>query len=225
MGILFTFVFWLIILAILSAFLGLIVMFIIRLCCKKEKRKRKMVLGFFSPGIALGTYTISSFIAMIIIAIILDIDIGIGDGWRGKLPNGYHLYSIDMPENGAIVKQNSSGTIFNDDITVNGITNVAVSEEYVFGFINYKERVEVENIGKYFALDTKTGEISYFDSEEELVQEYNLEELVLQDNNSFYWSQRRIAYIIASIVCLTIAVIAVFLFWKGGLWGIGKLKK
>jgi hypothetical protein len=219
MGILFTFVFWLIILAILSAFLGLIVMFIIRLCCKKEKRKRKMVLGFFSPGIALGTYTVSSFIAMIIIAIILDIDIGIGDSWRGKLPNGYHFYSIDMPENGAIDKQNSSGTI------VNGITNVAVSEEYVFGFINYKEMVEVENIGKYFALDTKTGEISYFDSEEELVQEYNLEELVLQDNNSFYWSQRRIAYIIASIVCLTIAVIAVFLFWKVGLWGIGKLKK
>ena len=207
MGILFTFVFWLIILAILSAFLGLIVMFIIRLCCKKEKRKRKMVLGFFSPGIALGTYTVSSFIAMIIIAIILDIDIGIGDGWRGKLPNGYHFYSIDMPENGAIGKQNSSGTI------VNGITNVAVSEEYVFGFINYKEMVEVENIGKYFALDTKTGEISYFDSEEELVQKYNLEELVLQDNNSFYWSQRRIAYIIASIVCLIIAVIAVFLFF------------
>ncbi len=219
MGILFTFVFWLIILAILSAFLGLIVMFIIRLCCKKEKRKRKMVLGFFSPGIALGTYTVSSFIAMIIIAIILDIDIGIGDSWRGKLPNGYHFYSIDMPENGAIGKQNSSGTI------VNGITNVAVSEEYVFGFINYKEMVEVENIGKYFALDTKTGEISYFDSEEELVQKYNLEELVLQDNNSFYWSQRRIAYIIASIVCLIIAVIAVFLFWKGRLWGIGKLKK
>ena len=222
MGILFTFVFWLIILALLSAFLGLIVMFIIRLCCKKEKRKRKMVLGFFSPGIALGTYTVSSFIAMIIIAIILDIDIGIGDSWRGKLPNGYHLYSIDLPENGAIGKQNLSVAIVP---IVNGITKVAVSEEYVFGFINYKEMVEVENIGKYFALDTKTGEISYFDSEEELVQEYNLEELVLQDNNSFYWSQRRIAYIIASIVCLTIAVIAVLLFWKGWLWGIGKLKK
>ena len=47
---------------------------------------------------ALFTYAASSLVAMIIIAIILGTDIGIGDSWSTPLKNNYELSSTDTPD-------------------------------------------------------------------------------------------------------------------------------
>ena len=97
MGMLFVLIFWAIVFVVLSLILGLITLPFSYFLCKKQ-RKRKMVLSFLTPGIFIGIYTASSLVCMIIIAIILGSDIGIGDGWAMPLKNGYELTSVDTPD-------------------------------------------------------------------------------------------------------------------------------
>ena len=201
MGLLFVLILWFVVLAVVSIILGAIVMLIIRLSCKKENRKRKMWLGFFSPAVAIGTYSISSLITMIIIAAFLDVDIGIGDGWKGNLPNGYYLYSIDMPENGFVCKKSDS---ISSEVIVDKVSKVSVCGDEVLGYAN----------SKYFALSTNNGDVSYYDTEEDLIRECGIDKLELETNDSFYWQQKKSAYIIGSIICLLITIGVMLLFWR-----------
>ena len=91
MGMLFVLIFWAIVFVVLSLILGLITLPFSYFLCKRQ-RKRKMILSFLTPGVFIGIYAVSSFVCMIIIAIILGSDIGIGDSWSMPLKNGYELY-------------------------------------------------------------------------------------------------------------------------------------
>ena len=70
MGMLFVLIFWAIVFVVLSLILGLITLPFSYFLCKRQ-RKRKMVLSFLTPGVFIGIYAVSSFVCMIIIAIIL----------------------------------------------------------------------------------------------------------------------------------------------------------
>ena len=151
------------------------------------------------------TYCGCSLVSMLIISAILRIDIGFGDCWKGPLPNDYYYLSIDIPEMAYIEKgETSSGP---SDIIVDSVSKVAVYGDMVFGLADTK----------YFALATNSGELSYYDSEEEFIKEFNLRKLDLEDNDTFYWHQRRTAYIIAGVISFLIAIFILFLFWKIGL--------
>ena len=128
MGILFVLIFWAIALIILSLILGLITLPFSYFLCKKQ-RKKKMVLSFLTPGIFIGIYTASSLVCMIIIAIILGSDIGIGDSWAVPLKNGYELTSVDTPEYANINRRNDP---LKENL-IDGITHIQVVGDSVIG--------------------------------------------------------------------------------------------
>ena len=201
MGKLFVLIFWAIALIILSLILGLITLPFSYFLCKRQ-RKRKMVLSFLTPGIFIGIYTASSLVCMIIIAIILGSDIGIGDGWAMPLKNGYELTSVDTPEYANINRRNDP------ECLIDGITHIQVVGDSVIG--------KGAN-GKYFIFNLKNGDKEDNLSYQNLTIKMKSRPITLVDNDTYYWEQRKVPYIIAGIFCLLITILAIKTFWRIGL--------
>lgn len=142
MGMLFVLIFWAIVFVVLSLILGLITLPFSCFLCKRQ-RKKKMVLSFLTPGVFIGIYAVSSFVCMIIIAIILGSDIGIGDSWVVPLKNGYELTSVDTPEYANINRRNDPENL------IDGITHIQVVGDSVIG--------KGAN-GNYFIFNLKNGD-------------------------------------------------------------------
>ena len=201
MGILFVLIFWAIALIILSLILGLITLPFSYFLCKRQ-RKRKMVLSFLTPGIFIGIYAASSFVCMIIIAIILGSDIGIGDGWVVPLKNGYELTSVDTPEYANINRRNDP------ECLIDGITHIQVVGDSVIG---------KGTNGNYFIFNLKNGDKEDNLSYQNLTIKMKSRPITLVNNNTYYWEQRKIPYIIAGFLCLLITLLAIKTLWRIGL--------
>lgn len=209
MGMLFVLIFWAIALIILSLILGLITLPFSYFLCKRQ-RKRKMVLSFLTPGIFIGIYTASSLVCMIIIAIILGSDIGIGDGWAMPLKNGYELTSVDTPEYANINRRNDPENLI-DGIThiqVVGITHIQVVGDSVIG---------KGADGSYFIFNLQNGDKEDNLSYQNLTIKMKSRPITLVNNNTYYWEQRKVPYIIAGIFCLLITILAIKTLWRIGL--------
>ena len=203
MGMLFVLIFWAIALIILSLILGLITLPFSYFLCKKQ-RKRKMVLSFLTPGIFIGIYAASSFVCMIIIAIILGSDIGIGDSWVVPLKNGYELTSVDTPEYANINRRNDP---LKENL-IDGITHIQVVGDSVIG-----KRAD----GNYFIFNLKNGDKEDNLSYQNLTIKMKSRPITLVNNNTYYWEQREVPYIIAGIFCLLITILAIKTLWRIGL--------
>ena len=201
MGMLFVLILWAIALIILSLILGLITLPFSYFLCKRQ-RKRKMVLSFLTPGIFIGIYTASSFVCMIIIAIILGSDIGIGDSWSIPLKNGYELTSVDTPEYANINRRNDP------ECLIDGITHIQVVGDSVIG---------KEADGNYFIFNLKNGDKEDNLSYQNLTIKMKSRPITLVNNNTYYWEQRKVPYIIAGIFCLLITILAIKTLWRKGL--------
>ena len=201
MGMLFVLIFWAIALIILSLILGLITLPFSYFLCKRQ-RKRKMVLSFLTPGVFIGIYAVSSFVCMIIIAIILGSDIGIGDSWSIPLKNGYELTSVDTPEYANINRRNDP------ECLIDGITHIQVVGDSVIG---------KEADGNYFIFNLKNGDKEDNLSYQNLTIKMKSRPITLVDNDTYYWEQRKVPYIIASIFCLLITILAIKTLWRIGL--------
>ena len=201
MGILFVLIFWEIALIILSLILGLITLPFSYFLCKRQ-RKRKMVLSFLTPGIFIGIYTASSLVCMIIIAIILGSDIGIGDSWVVPLKNGYELTSVDTPEYANINRRNDP------ECLIDGITHIQVVGDSVIG---------KEADGNYFIFNLQNGDKEDNLSYQNLTIKMKSRPITLVNNNTYYWEQRKVPYIIAGIFCLLITILAIKTLWRIGL--------
>ena len=201
MGILFVLIFWVIVLIILSLILGLITLPFSYFLCKRQ-RKRKMVLSFLTPGIFIGIYAASSLVCMIIIAIILGSDIGIGDSWVAPLKNGYELTSVDTPEYANINRRNDPENL------IDGITHIQVVGDSVIG--------KGAN-GNYFIFNLKNGDKEDYLSYQNLTIKMKSRPITLVNNNTYYWEQRKIPYIIAGFLCLLITILAIKTLWRIGL--------
>ena len=201
MGMLFVLIFWAIALIILSLILGLITLPFSYFLCKKQ-RKKKMVLSFLTPGIFIGIYTASSFVCMIIIAIILGSDIGIGDGWAMPLKNGYELTSVDTPEYANINRR------YDPECLIDGITHIQVVGDSVIG---------KEADGNYFIFNLQNGDKEDNLSYQNLTIKMKSRPITLVNNNTYYWEQRKVPYIIAGIFCLLITILAIKALWRIGL--------
>ena len=196
MGMLFVLIFWAIALIILSLILGLITLPFSYFLCKKQ-RKRKMVLSFLTPGIFIGIYAASSFVCMLIIAIILGSDIGIGDGcWSMPRKNGYELTSVDTPEYANINRRNDP---LKENL-IDGITHIQVVGDSVIG-----KRAD----GNYFIFNLQNGDKEDNLSYQNLTIKMKSSSITLVNNNTYYWEQRKIPYIIAGIFCLLITILAI----------------
>ncbi len=198
MGMLFVLILWVIALIILSLILGLITLPFSYFLCKKQ-RKKKMVLSFLTPGIFIGIYTASSFVCMIIIAIILGSDIGIGDGWAMPLKNGYELTSVDTPEYANINRRNDP------ECLIDGITHIQVVGDSVIG---------KEADGNYFIFNLQNGDKEDNLSYQNLTIKMKSRSITLVNNNTYYWEQRKVPYIIAGIFCLLITILAIKTLWR-----------
>ena len=203
MGMLFVLILWAIALIILSLILGLITLPFSYFLCKKQ-RKKKMVLSFLTPGIFIGIYTASSFVCMIIIAIILGSDIGIGDSWVVPLKNGYELTSVDTPEYANINRRND---LLKENL-IEGITHTQVVGDSVIG-----KRAD----GNYFIFNLQNGDKEDNLSYQNLTIKMKSRPITLVNNNTYYWEQRKVPYIIAGIFCLLITILAIKTFWRIGL--------
>ena len=201
MGMFFVLICWAIVLIILSLILGLITLPFSYFLCKKQ-RKKKMVLSFLTPGIFIGIYTASSLVCMIIIAIILGSDIGIGDGWAMPLKNGYELTSVDTPEYANINRRNDP------ECLIDGITHIQVVGDSVIG---------KEADGNYFIFNLKNGDKEDNLSYQNLTIKMKSRPITLVDNDTYYWEQRKVPYIIAGIFCLLITILAIKTLWRIGL--------
>ena len=201
MGMFFVLICWAIVLIILSLILGLITLPFSYFLCKRQ-RKRKMVLSFLTPGIFIGIYAVSSFVCMIIIAIILGSDIGIGDSWSIPLKNGYELTSVDTPEYANINRRNDP------ECLIDGITHIQVVGDSVIG---------KEADGNYFIFNLKNGDKEDNLSYQNLTIKMKSRPITLVNNNTYYWEQRKVPYIIAGIFCLLITILAIKTLWRIGL--------
>ena len=201
MGMLFVLILWAIVLIVLSLILGLITLPFSYFLCKRQ-RKRKMVLSFLTPGVFIGVYAVSSFVCMIIIAIILGSDIGIGDGWAMPLKNGYELTSVDTPEYANINRRNDP------ECLIDGITHIQVVGDSVIG---------KEADGNYFIFNLQNGDKEDNLSYQNLTIKMKSRPITLVNNNTYYWEQREVPYIIAGIFCLLITILAIKTFWRIGL--------
>ena len=200
MGMLFVLIFWAIALIILSLILGLITLPFSYFLCKRQ-RKKKMVLSFLTPGIFIGIYTASSLVCMIIIAIILGSDIGIGDSWVVPLKNGYELTSVDTPEYANINRRND---LLKENL-IDGITHIQVVGDSVIG-----KRTD----GNYFIFNLQNGDKEDNLSYQNLTIKMKSRPITLVNNNTYYWEQRKVPYIIAGIFCLLITILAIKTLWR-----------
>ena len=203
MGMLFVLIFWAIALIILSLILGLITLPFSYFLCKRQ-RKRKMVLSFLTPGIFIGIYAASSFVCMLIIAIILGSDIGIGDSWSIPLKNGYELTSVDTPEYANINRRND---LLKENL-IDEITHIQVVGDSVIG-----KRAD----GNYFIFNLQNGDKEDNLSYQNLTIKMKSRSITLVNNNTYYWEQRKVPYIIAGIFCLLITILAIKTLWRIGL--------
>ena len=203
MGMLFVLILWAIVLIILSLILGLITLPFSYFLCKRQ-RKRKMVLSFLTPGVFIGIYAVSSFVCMIIIAIILGSDIGIGDSWSIPLKNGYELTSVDTPEYANI---NSRNDPLKENL-IDGVTHIQVVGDSVIG---------KEADGNYFIFNLQNGDKEDNLSYQNLTIKMKSRPITLVNNNTYYWEQRKVPYIIAGIFCLLITILAITTLWRIGL--------
>ena len=201
MGMLFVLIFWAIALIILSLILGLITLPFSYFLCKKQ-RKKKMVLSFLTPGIFIGIYTASSLVCMIIIAIILGSDIGIGDSWVVPLKNGYELTSVDTPEYANINRR------YDPESLIDGITHIQVVGDSVIG---------KEADGNYFIFNLQNGDKEDNLNYQNFTTKMKSRSITLVNNNTYYWEQRKVPYIIAGIFCLLITILAIKALWRIGL--------
>ena len=203
MGMLFVLILWAIALIILSLILGLITLPFSYFLCKRQ-RKRKMILSFLTPGVFIGIYAVSSFVCMIIIAIILGSDIGIGDSWSIPLKNGYELTSVDTPEYANIDSRNDP---LKENL-IDGITHIQVVGDSVIG---------KEADGNYFIFNLQNGDKEDNLSYQNLTIKMKSRPITLVNNNTYYWEQRKVPYIIAGIFCLLISILAIKTLWRIGL--------
>ena len=200
MGMLFVLIFWAIVFVVLSLILGLITLPFSYFLCKRQ-RKRKMVLSFLTPGVFIGIYAVSSFVCMIIIAIILGSDIGIGDSWSIPLKNGYELTSVDTPEYANI---NSRNDPLKENL-IDEITHIQVVGDSVIG-----KRADES----YFIFNLQNGDKEDNLSYQNLTIKMKSRSITLVNNNTYYWEQRKVPYIIAGIFCLLITILAIKTLWR-----------
>lgn len=203
MGMLFVLIFWAIVFVVLSLILGLITLPFSYFLCKRQ-RKRKMVLSFLTPGIFIGIYAASSFVCMLIIAIIFGSDIGIGDSWSIPLKNGYELTSVDTPEYANINRRNDP---LKENL-IDGITHIQVVGDSVIG-----KRTD----GNYFIFNLQNGDKEDNLNYQNLTIKMKSRPITLVNNNTYYWEQRKVPYIIAGIFCLLITILAIKTLWRIGL--------
>ena len=163
-----------------------------------------MVLSFLTPGIFIGIYTASSLVCMIIIAIILGSDIGIGDSWVVPLKSGYELTSVDTPEYANINRRNDP---LKENL-IDEITHIQVVGDSVIG---------KEADGNYFIFNLKNGDKEDNLSYQNLTIKMKSRPITLVNNNTYYWEQRKVPYIIAGIFCLLITILAIKTLWRIGL--------
>ncbi|MBQ9555466.1 MAG: hypothetical protein IJV05_04505 [Muribaculaceae bacterium] len=199
---------WLCIIIAISLILGLVAALIALPLAKKPKRKRKILLAFLSPGLAIGIWTVCSVVTMLTTSTLCNVDIGLGDTWISPLPNGYEIYSIDLPGNGNIDKVDTS-----DSITTFYET-VSASKLQVIGDTVIGQRADN---GDYFLLDTRTDSLTFHESLTQLQASLNGKKIELMDNSEYHWQARRTPYSIGATIALCCIALALFLLWKIGL--------
>lgn len=198
---------WTCVIIAISIILGLIGVLIALLVTKKPKRKRKLLLAFLSPGLAIGIWVVVSIITMLISSEVYNVDIGLGDTWSAQLPNGYHIYSIDMPEMGQIDK------ITKEDGITTFTETVSASQLQVIG----DTVIGRDQHGEFFLLDTQTDSITFHATIEQLQSELNGKIVELMGNCDYYWKTKRVPYSIGTTIALCLIAFALYLLWRIGL--------
>lgn len=198
---------WTCVIIAISIILGLIGVLIALLLAKRPKRKRKLLLAFLTPGLAIGIWVVVSIATMLISSAVCNVDIGLGDTWSAPLPNGYHITSIDLPEMGQIEK------IAKEDGITTFTKTVSASQLQVIG----DTVIGRDQKGEYFILDTQKDSITFHASIEQLQSKLNGKKVELMENSDYYWEIKRVPYSIGTTIALCLIALALYLLWRIGL--------
>ncbi|WP_277044895.1 hypothetical protein [Prevotella multiformis] len=235
MGMILVLAFWAVAILLLSLASGLLTLPFSCLLCKRQ-RKRKMLLCFLTPGTALCTYAAGSFVCMVVIAVILGTDIGIGDSWSAALKNHYELASTGAPENGGICrKDDPCGEVLVSEVTHlqvlgDSVIGKADGSYFIFNLKNgaHTDSLTYQELTRHISpsairlVDNSTYYREQRLTYQELTRHISPSAIRLVDNSTYYREQRKTAYAIAGVLCLLLTALSVWLLWRIGLHGFQK---
>ncbi|MCD4791888.1 MAG: hypothetical protein K8R54_01545 [Bacteroidales bacterium] len=190
MGPLFALIGQFIALVIISSIISGITVAIIAIFSKKEKRRKRIIIGIFTPFYILFSFSLIAFVGLIIISQTKNVDIGFGDSWKIPINDSCEMIMVNIPDNAFIQC---------DGKRINDIVKIEKDQDVIYGLTSDK---------KYFAGNLNTKETKYYKSEKDLLDDEKITKLKLLDVNKFYhdkrWEICKFDYLIILIIALLI---------------------
>jgi len=199
MGIIFAFLFQLLIIFVVSCCIAIISGLITLILSNKEQRLRKVLLAIFAPFQTLYTFYFLLLIGSFVIVMTTGMDFGIGDTWSVPIDKDYQLTMIDELKNGTLE--------YKGQCVVNQISSIQVVDNYIYG-----QRLD----SSYFVLNTSNQLLNTSEDALLFLQESGLNISDASTVNDFYYKQAKSVVGVVGIiwtvlsVLLTIATVTVF---------------
>jgi len=197
MGIGFVIILQLIAIFILSGIIAIVGSIITYFLSNKEKKKQKMFLAMISPFVGLYTLYFSALFGAIIISVIKNVDIGIGDAGYIPLIDKCELRFIDSPE----------------------YTYLENNGQEIISEISQIEQIDYLVLGKtkndeYFSYDIKTNELKKYENETDLIIQNSNVKPKLIKSFDFYVEKRSdvIGFWLIVVGIISIAISATVLY-------------
>lgn len=149
-------------------------------CFSKKKRGRKTVCALLVPFVCVYSFYFCCLIGAFVCSSVFNTGCGMDGYWRVNLPNGYEMYSLtddfDNEPWGKIMK--------NGDLIIDEVIKIKVEKDTLF----LAAYVVDETRERYFALDTRTGDLlSYGYYTQAKIFDENIVS-GLYDTENFYYS-------------------------------------
>ncbi|MDR1682900.1 MAG: hypothetical protein LBS25_05890 [Candidatus Symbiothrix sp.] len=188
---------------------------VITLCISKNKRKRKIFLSITIPYLFLYSLYFFTITGSISVAILKNVDIGIGDTWYAPINKNYKIVMIDEPEKGTIIHNE------NEDLVTN-IIELEYSE-------NTNKIYGKNTNNDFFAINMENNKVQYFPTEQELLNNEGIDSCTFLTTEEFQSKMYRkvagTAMTVVGILSLIVSILIVYFYCKLILFLFGKFKK
>lgn len=168
---------------------------------KKSNRKRKMVLAFLSPNVAIGIFFFTAIIVSLIFSLFQGIGLGISDTVTMPLKNNYTLTYIDIPDQAGIYKGDGHEGIFYP------VKEVQLMGDSVIGSCH----------GTYFILNTKTDEKQDSLTFKQLTEKVHRKPIKLMTIEDYETKSHQVENIVTITLGSILSILGLIALWKIGL--------
>ncbi len=130
-------------------------------------RRRAIFAAAIFPFICLGWGACVFVFQAVVNELLLDRDLGIGDTWHTRVPNGYQIMMIDVTDQGWVYNPKTQpDAVGEQEDAVAGVRKVQVAGQYILGGVDSRSFDHMgndnANMDSFFILDTSTGRQTKF---------------------------------------------------------------